>query len=68
MPRRRTRETSTVKITLYLPPELRKALMIQALDENESTTSLVERLVTQYLTKKRAIRPTPRPRKRLKGG
>jgi hypothetical protein len=68
MPRRRTRETSTVKITLYMTPELRKALLMQALREDESATGLVERLVKGYLAEKRSQRQMANTRKRQKGG
>jgi hypothetical protein len=68
MPRRRTRETSTVKITLYMTPELRKALLMQALREDESATGLVERLVQRYLAEKRSQRQMANTRKRQKGG
>jgi ribosomal protein L4 len=57
-----------VKITLYMTPELRKALLMQALREDESATGLVERLVTQYLAEKRQQRQTVKTRKRQRGG
>ena len=68
MPRRKTRETSTVKVTLYMTPDMRKALLMQALREDESATGLAERLVTHYLAEKRSQRQTVKTKKRQKGG
>jgi len=42
-------EKKTAKMTLYLTPALRKRLRFQALREDKSATSLVERLITKYL-------------------
>jgi hypothetical protein len=42
-------ERKTAKMTLYLTPALRKRLRFQALREDKSATSLVERLITKYL-------------------
>jgi predicted DNA-binding protein (UPF0278 family) len=38
-----------VKVTFYLPPEVRKELRMQALREDISATGLVARLITEYL-------------------
>lgn len=40
------------KVTVYLTPELRKALRLRAINEGTTVTGLIERLVTEYLRKK----------------
>jgi len=45
-----------------MTPDMRKALLMQALREDESATSLVERLVTHYLAEKRSQRRKTRKR------
>ena len=42
----------SVRLSLYLPGDLRKALRIQAIEEGISATKLVERLIREYLSKK----------------
>jgi len=44
-------ETKTVRLSLYLPEDIRKALRIRAIEEGISTTKLVERLIRDYLAK-----------------
>jgi plasmid stability protein len=41
---------------VYLDPETLKALRIRAIEEGESATALVERLITDYLKTKRRKR------------
>lgn len=45
------KDTETVRLSLYLPEDLRKALRIQAIEEGTSATKLVERLIREYLSK-----------------
>ena len=40
----------TVKLSLYLSEDLRKALRIRAIEEWTSATKLVERLIREYLS------------------
>jgi len=40
----------TVKLSLYLSEDLRKALRIRAIEEGTSATKLVERLIREYLS------------------
>lgn len=52
MAKRRQGETEggeTVKMTIYLSDETRKALRIRAIEEGTSATKLVERLILGYL-------------------
>ena len=56
MPRRRegSTRTRTVRIGVYLTPEVHTALHKVALDEQTSSTELVERLIRAYLSKRRS--------------
>ena len=42
----------TVKMTIYLSEETRKALRIRAIEDETSATKLVERLILDYLKSK----------------
>ena len=42
----------TVKFTIYLKDETRRALRIRSIEEGTSATKIVERLVQTYLSKK----------------
>jgi hypothetical protein len=44
------------RLPVYLDPETLKALRIRAIEEGESATKLVERLITDYLKTKRRKR------------
>jgi plasmid stability protein len=41
----------TVRLSLYLPEDMRKALRIRAIEEGTSATKLVERLIRGYLSR-----------------
>jgi plasmid stability protein len=41
----------TVRLSLYLPEDIRKALRIRAIEEGTSATKLVERLIREYLSR-----------------
>lgn len=49
---KKSEETKTVRLSLYLPEDVRKALRIRAIEEGISTTKLVEQLIREYLSKK----------------
>lgn len=51
--RRSGDQQSRQRFPVYLAPETLKALRIRAIEDGESATALVERLITEYLKTKR---------------
>ncbi len=45
------REPRTMRLTVYLPSDLHKALMHRCVDEEISATKLTERLIREYLAR-----------------
>ncbi len=49
------------RLVVYLPPDVHKAILHRAIDEDTSATAIIERLVREYLAK-------PKPRKEVRRG
>lgn len=45
------KEVRTVRLSVYLPEDLHKALMHRCIDENISATKLAEQLIREYLSR-----------------
>ena len=43
------KEVRTVRLSVYLPEELHRAIMHRCIDENVAFTKLAERLLQEYL-------------------
>ncbi len=48
-PQTKREEVRIMRLTVYLPEELHRALMHRCVDENISATKLMERLLREYL-------------------
>ena len=50
-PQRSGKEVRIVRLGVYLPEDVHKALMHRCIDENVAATKLVERLIREYVEK-----------------